>query len=162
MTWYLNGEQNDQTIICALQKGAESLMRITLKLHRQSIRITRKGLRRLFFMEKVGLWAHKTIFKNEYGVAIGKSSHHIWHSNSGTIQYNDHKFHYNVAAEAGQLVLKLSDHHHNPLQDIVLHIEGLAPAPDAKNADTFNSIILSCCWLIEDEMEQQVRLREAI
>ena len=60
----------------------------------QSIRITYEEEHQVFFLENAG-YAHRIIFKNAYGVDLGKFSHQN-RNNTGRLQINNEVFDYNI------------------------------------------------------------------
>jgi hypothetical protein len=74
----------------------------------QTVRITHEGDRLVFFMENGG-YANRVIFKNVYGVDLGKYSYNN-RSHNGRLEINNDVFEYNIV-DAGQP--KLIVHRHN-------------------------------------------------
>jgi hypothetical protein len=89
--------------------------KVELKYHedQQSIRIGSEKQQRLFFIERAGLWNNKIIFKNEYGVEVGKLS--LAYSYSGHIELEHRKYHYIIRHTPSPELVLYENSPSNPL-----------------------------------------------
>ena len=118
----------------------------------QSARITCMGRQRLFFIEQTGFGNNRYTFKNEYGFAIGKLLIENLHTEGGTIEIEEKKFHYRLhAAPAPQLVI----YEHSDVQPLVTC--SFAKKDDGLNLVSSNnketiheyaSLLLGLCWYL--------------
>ena len=107
----------------------------------QSVRITYKDEHLVFFMENIG-YANRIVFKNAYGVDLGKFSHHN-HNNTGRLEINNAVYDYNMV-EGSQP--KLIIHQHNKQEPLAVC---QIPAISMRHSAIFEQagIVLSmCCY----------------
>jgi len=63
----------------------------------QSVRISSDEKQRLFFIEKTGgIWNNKFVFKNEYGVVIGRFTFDKSYNHAGHVEMDGQKYHYSI------------------------------------------------------------------
>lgn len=77
----------------------DNVTKVVLKYNQQqqTARITCEEKQRLFFIEKAGgLWNNKFVFKNEYGVELGKFTFDKSYSHTGNIEIEGRKYHYAI------------------------------------------------------------------
>lgn len=75
----------------------ENKVKLIMKYNpsQHSARIFFDGKQRLVFLEKSGFWNQGIVFKNEYGIHLGKISFEKWHSqHSGIIEIEGKKYHH--------------------------------------------------------------------
>jgi hypothetical protein len=104
----------------------------------QSIRITFEGEHHVFFLENAG-YANRIIFKNAYGVDLGKFSHN--RNNTGRIEINNEVYNYNIVDNNQPKLIV----HHNSKQEPL----AVCQIPEANIRETsFHEqagIVLSVC-----------------
>lgn len=89
-------ENNKTELLHEYRLLEEEKCRLVVKYNhsQHSARISCDGHYSLFFIEKHHSLHAKTIFKNEYGLEIGKIDQERWHSNKGVIEIQDSKYYY--------------------------------------------------------------------
>jgi len=77
----------------------DNITKVILKYNQQqqTARISCEEKQRLFFIEKAGgLWNNKFVFKNEYGVELGRFTFDKSYSHTGNIEIEGRKYHYAI------------------------------------------------------------------
>ena len=141
MKWTLVSNTSSDIREYHLIKDERTLVVMKYSPEQQTVRITHEGDRLVFFMENGG-YANRVIFKNVYGVDLGKYSYNNRNHN-GRLEINNDVFDYNIA-DANQP--RLIVHRHNNQEPMaVCQIPGavLQPASLYEHA----GIVLSMCSL---------------
>jgi len=95
MQWILIGSSAGNVHEYHLLEGSKVKLILKYSPSQQSARIFYDGKQRLVFLEKSGFWNHAVVFKNEYGIQLGKISFEKWHSqHSGIIEIEGKKYHH--------------------------------------------------------------------
>lgn len=121
-----------------LLEGVSKKAVLKYNLLQQSVRLSDDNTQRVFFMERTGFWNNKTIFKNEYGLEIGKMSFEKGF-HAGAIEVDGNKYHYVIQNEQ-QLVI--SDELSHPVLTCDLSASGYKPDQD------LSSLVLGLCWYL--------------
>lgn len=108
MKWTLVSNASSDIREYHLVQDERTLVVMKYSPEQQTVRITHEGDRLVFLMENGG-FANRVIFKNVYGVDLGKYTYNN-RSHNGRLEFNDDVFDYNIV-EANQP--KLIVHHHN-------------------------------------------------
>ena len=116
-------------------------------LLQQSVRISNDDTQRVFFLERSGFWNNKTIFKNEYGLEIGKMSFEKGF-HAGSIEVDGNKYHY-IIQEAPSQLLVIYDELSQPILTCDLSAAGYTPDQD------LSSLLLGLCWYAYPSIGQQ-------
>lgn len=138
MKWILVKHASPSVQKYHLIEGAARKAELKYNLLQQSVRVSNDNTQRVFFMEKTGFWNNRTIFKNEYGVEIGRMSFEKGF-HAGHIEVDGNKFHY-VIQDA-------------PLQELVIYDELSQPvltcdlsSSEFKPDQDLSSLVLGLCW----------------
>ncbi len=130
-----------------LVDGSDRKAELKYNLLQKSVRVSNDDAQRVFFMEKTGFWNNKTIFKNEYGVEIGKMSNEKGF-HAGHIEVDGNKFHYVV--------------HDAPSQELVIYDELSQPiltcdlsASGYKQGQDLGGLVLGLCWYANPSSGEQ-------
>lgn len=108
MKWTLVSNASSDIKEYHLTKDERTLVVMKYSPEQQTVRITHEADRLVFFMENGG-YANRVIFKNVYGVDLGKYSYNN-RSHNGRLEINDDVFDYNIEnANQPRLIV----HHHN-------------------------------------------------
>lgn len=121
-----------------LLEGVSKKAVLKYNLLQQSVRLSDDNTQRVFFMERTGFWNNKTIFKNEYGLEIGKMSFEKGF-HAGAIEVDGNKYHY-VIQNGQQLVI--FDETTHPVLTCDLSASGYKPDQD------LSSLVLGLCWYL--------------
>jgi hypothetical protein len=120
-----------------LTEGADIKLVLKHNLDQESVRIGHDETQRLFFIEKTGFWNNKTLFKNEYGIEVGKLSLDRGY-HAGTIEFEGHRFHYGIDhTMANRLII----YKHNISQPAIS-----SDLPSANVDQDFTCLVLGLCW----------------
>jgi hypothetical protein len=130
-----------------LVEGASQKAVLKYNLLQQSVRISNEDTQRVFFLERTGFWNNKTIFKNEYGLEIGKMSFEKGF-HAGTIEVDGNKYHYVIQDNALQQLV-IYDDLSNPILTCDLNTAGYKPDQD------LSSLLLGLCWYLFPAAGQQ-------
>jgi|RhiMetdeSRZDD1v2_1073273.scaffolds.fasta_scaffold05726_12 hypothetical protein len=79
----------------------------------QSVRISSKGEYLSFFMERTGFAATRIVFKNGYGVEVGKCTFNRRHD-KGLIEYDGTLYNYELSGAASIKAVLYNLHDHQP------------------------------------------------
>src|SRR5688572_30353852 len=101
MKWVMVKHASPSVQKYQLVEGASQKAVLKYNLLQQSVRVSNDNVQRVFFLERSGFWNNKTIFKNEYGLEIGKMSFEKGF-HSGTIEVDGNKYHYSIQENAAQ------------------------------------------------------------
>lgn len=123
-----------------LCEGTDQKVVLKYNLLQQSVRVSNDNTQRVFFMERSGFWNNKTIFKNEYGVEIGKMAFEKGF-HAGTIEVDGNKYHYVIQDNATQELVIYNDLSH-PILTCDLSAAGYKPEQD------LSSLVLGLCWYV--------------
>jgi hypothetical protein len=107
----------------------------------QSIRIINEEERLVFFMENSGGFTNRIIFKNPYGVDIGKFSFNS-RTQSGHVEINAITLHYTIVEGNGPKVVIHKRNVQQPLAVCHLPFFSYKPAAQYEQA----CFLLSLCW----------------
>lgn len=121
-----------------LLEGVSKKAVLKYNLLQQSVRVSNDDTQRVFFLERSGFWNNKTIFKNEYGLEIGKMSFEKGF-HAGAIEVDGNKYHY-VTDDNQQLVIY--DDLSHPILTCDLSAAGYKPDQD------LSSLLLGLCWYV--------------
>jgi hypothetical protein len=121
-----------------LLEGVAKKVELKYNLLQQSVRVSNDDTQRVFFLERSGFWNNKTIFKNEYGLEIGKMSFEKGF-HSGSIEVDGNKYHYVINDNPSQQLV-ISDESSNPILTCDLSASGYKPDQD------LSSLLLGLCW----------------
>jgi len=93
MQWILIGSSPGNVHEYHLLEADKVKLILKYNPSQQSARIFFDGKQRLVYLEKSGFWNHGFVFKNEYGVQLGKISFEKWHNqHSGIIEIEGKKY----------------------------------------------------------------------
>jgi hypothetical protein len=140
MKWNLIS--NDATDIKEYQLTQDSLVLVKMKYspEQQSLRITLDEDHLVFFVEDAG-YAHRILFKNVYGVDLGKFSHNN-RNHSGRVEINNEIFDYHMVAGSQP---KLIVHQHNKQEPLaVCQIPAIPTRQSSLHEPA--GMVLSVCW----------------
>jgi hypothetical protein len=115
MKWTLIGNTASDIREYHLIQDGHTLVVMKYSPEQQTVRIAHEGERLVFFMENAG-YAHRVIFKNVYGVGLGKFSHNS-RNNLGRLEIDKEIFDYNIVD--GSLA-KLIVHQHNRQEPLAI------------------------------------------
>ncbi len=127
-----------------LVEGVAKKAVLKYNLLQQSVRVSNDDTQRVFFLERTGFWNNKTIFKNEYGLEIGKMSFEKGF-HSGAIEVDGNKYHYVI--QESQLVI------YNDLSQPILTCD--LSAAGYKPDQDLSSLVLGLCWYFYPSTGQQ-------
>lgn len=130
-----------------LLEGVSKKAVLKYNLLQQSVRVSNDNTQRVFFLERTGFWNNKTIFKNEYGVEIGKMSFEKGF-HAGTIEVDGNKYHYVIQDHPSQ-ELVIYDDLSQPVLTCDLSAAGYKPDQD------LGSLLLGLCWYLYPAAGQQ-------
>lgn len=123
-----------------LFEGVAQKAVLKYNLLQQSVRVSNDDTQRVFFLERSGFWNNKTIFKNEYGLEIGKMSFEKGF-HAGAIEVDSNKYHYVIEDNPTQQVV-IYDELSNPVLTCDLSAAGYKPEQD------LSSLLLGLCWYL--------------
>jgi hypothetical protein len=119
----------------------------------QSVRVLSKDKRRVFFIEKGGLFNNYTLFKNEYGVEIGRLLIDKWHLRGGTLKMDGRKYHYLIQdREIPEMVIFEHSVHHPLLTCQIAHLNEWVGDGDSDKSKTqleYACLLLGLVWYLE-------------
>lgn len=138
MKWVIVKHASPSVLKYHLMDGDAKKAELKYNLLQQSIRVSNDDTQRVFFLERSGFWNNKTIFKNEYGLEIGKMSFEKGF-HSGGIEIDGSKFHYLLEENPGQQLI-ICDDHMNPVLTCDLSASGY------KRDQDLSSLILGLYW----------------
>lgn len=121
-----------------LLEGVSKKVELKYNLLQQSVRVSNDDTQRVFFLERSGFWNNKTIFKNEYGLEIGKMSFEKGF-HAGAIEVDGRKYHYVIEDSASQQLV-IYDELSLPVLTCDLSAAGYKPDQD------LSSLLLGLCW----------------
>ena len=121
-----------------LVEGASQKAVLKYNLLQQSVRVSNDDTQRVFFLERSGFWNNKTIFKNEYGLEIGKMSFEKGF-HAGTLEVDGNKYHYVIQNNESQ-ELVIYDELSHPILSCGLSAAGYKPDQD------LSSLLLGLYW----------------
>jgi hypothetical protein len=134
-----------------LVEGASQKAVLKYNLLQQSVRVSNDDTQRVFFLERSGFWNNKTIFKNEYGLEIGKMSFEKGF-HAGTLEVDGNKYHYVIQNNESQ-ELVIYDELSRPILSCELSAAGYKPDQD------LSSLLLGLYWYAHPtagQLNQQV------
>jgi hypothetical protein len=141
MKWTLASNSSSDIREYHLIKDELTLVIMKYRPEQQTVRITHEGDRLVFFMENSG-YANRVVFKNVYGVDLGKYTYNNRNHN-GRLEINNDIFDYNIVnGNQPRLII----HRHNkqePMATCQIPDEVLQPASLYEHA----GIVLSMCSL---------------
>lgn len=108
MKWTLISNASNDIREYHLVQDGNTLVVMKYNPEQQTVRIVHEGDRLVFFMENTG-YAHRLVFKNVYGVDLGKYLYNN-RNHSGRLEINNVIFDYNIVAGNQP---KLIVHQHN-------------------------------------------------
>jgi len=118
----------------------------------QSARISCMGEQRLFFIERAGFSNTRFTFKNEYGFAIGKLLIETLHTEGGTIEIEEKKFHYRLHTSP---VPELAIYEHDRMQPLLSCSftkntagENILSPANKETIHEYASLLLGLCWYL--------------
>jgi hypothetical protein len=129
-------------------EGVSKKVELKYNLLQQSVRVSNDDTQRVFFLERSGFWNNKTIFKNEYGLEIGKMSFEKGF-HAGNIEVDGNKFPYIIEAYPTQQLLVFDEHSPNPILTCDLSASGYKADQD------LSSLLLGLCWSVYPSSENQ-------
>ena len=94
MKWTLVSNTSSDIREYHLVKDERTLVVMKYSPEQQTVRIVHEGERLVFFVENAG-YAHRVVFKNVYGVDLGKYSYNN-RSNAGRLEIDNDIFEYNI------------------------------------------------------------------
>lgn len=118
-----------------LVEGVSKKAVLKYNLLQQSVRVSNDDTQRVFFLERTGFWNNKTIFKNEYGLEIGKMSFEKGF-HAGALEVDGKKYHYVI--QDNELVIY--DELSQPVLTCDLSSSGYKADQD------LSSLVLGLCW----------------
>lgn len=121
-----------------LQEGTVNKAVLKYNLLQQSVRVSNDVTQRVFFLERTGFWNNKTIFKNEYGLEIGRMSFEKGF-HAGHIEVDGLKYHYAIQDAPVQTLVIYDDPSH-PVLTCDLSGAGYKPDQD------LSGLLLGLCW----------------
>jgi hypothetical protein len=127
-----------------LVEGMAKKAVLKYNLLQQSVRVSNDDTQRVFFLERTGFWNNKTIFKNEYGLEIGKMSFEKGF-HAGAIEVDGNKYHYVIQENELVIYNELSQ----PILTCDLSAAGYKPDQD------LSSLVLGLCWYFYPSTGQQ-------
>lgn len=130
-----------------LMEGVSKKVEMKYNLLQQSVRVSNDDTQRVFFLERSGFWNNKTIFKNEYGLEIGKLTFEKGF-HAGFIEVDGNKFHY-VIHDTPSQELVIFDDLSQPVLTCDLSSAGYKPDQD------LSSLLLGLCWYVYPAAGQQ-------
>jgi hypothetical protein len=130
-----------------LVEGSANKAVLKYNMLQQSVRVSNDTTQRVFFLERTGFWNNKTIFKNEYGLEIGKMSFEKGF-HAGTIEVDSAKYHY-VIQDAPAQTLVIYDDLSTPILTCDLSGAGYKPDQD------LSSLLLGLCWYLDPTPAEQ-------
>lgn len=92
MHWKLLSEK--PLLVYELYDDEKPVLTLSINYKTSIFRAECKWGKRVFFINKEGIWKDKTVLKNEYGVVFGKASYEKWHSDKGAVEIDNKKFNY--------------------------------------------------------------------
>ena len=139
------------TSIQRLQLTDGHSTKVVLKYNhlQQSARISSEEKQRLFFIEKTGgIWNHKFVFKNEYGVVVGWYTFEKSYNHSGNIEIGGKKYHYAIRHKpSSELVI----YEHDISLPLVVCDLALPPTDQNNSSEITDQefdacLLLGSCW----------------
>ena len=130
-----------------LLEGVSQKAVLKYNLLQQSVRLSNDDTQRVFFLERTGFWNNKTIFKNEYGLEIGKMSFEKGF-HAGTIEVDGNKYHYSIQ-NGGAQELVIFDDGSQPILSCDLSASGYKPDQD------LSSFVLGLYWYLYPSTGEQ-------
>jgi len=109
MKWVLVNHASPSVQKYHLVDGVEKKAELKYNLLQQTVRVSNDDSQRVFFLERSGFWNNKTIFKNEYGLEIGKMTFEKGF-HAGAIEIDGNKFHYTIEDNPEQHLIIYDDH----------------------------------------------------
>jgi hypothetical protein len=141
MKWILASSASTGIKEYHLVKDDQLLLVLKYSFDLQSIRLINEEERLVFFMEDSGGFGNRIIFKNPYGVDIGKFACNS-RANSGHVEINSITLHFTVVEGNTPKVLIHKRNVQEPLA--VCHLPFYSPKPAAQYEQA--CFMLSLCW----------------
>lgn len=120
-----------------LTEGTDIKLVLKHNLDQESVRISHDENQRLFFIEKTGFWNNKTLFKNEYGIEIGRLSIDRGY-HAGTIEFQGQRYYYGVDQTMKNRLIIYKQNSSHPVISSDL--------PPANIEQDFTCLVLGLCW----------------
>lgn len=150
MKWVVNGRCSEKDSNYILNSASGELMTIKYTNVDHTVRINSpKKINRKYFQEKYGWLKPGLIFKNEYGVAIGKLALSLWSRESGSVELYQQRFFYNIKRIGSKIGLTVFNNKKLKICETEIANEVL-PHKSLKSPEEFSGILLSICWFITE------------
>lgn len=152
MKWVLTNQSSASMKKYQLTEGDAVKLEVKYNPQQQSVRISSEETHRLFFIGKTGgLFNHKTVLKNEYGVEIGRIHLDKGHR-TGNIEVAGKKYHYTIQQK--QLVV----YEYSVSTPLAVCDLSMAPSISALQPHKYSSeectcFLLGLCWQHVEKME---------
>ena len=151
MQWILIGSSPGNVHEYHLLEAGKLKLVLKYNPSQQSARIFFDDKQRLVFLERSGFWNPSTVFKNEYGIQLGKVTYEKWHSqHSGIIEIEGKKYHHiRSNNNRPELVIYEKDFQHPLLTcklntgDTNFDVSGLYYQRDEQE---YTGLLVGLCW----------------
>jgi hypothetical protein len=116
--------------------------------HQQAARLHTESNHAVFFVEKTGAFSNRTIFKNEYGLPIGKLSVDRWSTHPENIELEGKKFYYSFQNDPFAELILYKGRTVAPVVRCGIQTgKGNTPIVFTKNNhEEFVPVLLGMCW----------------
>jgi hypothetical protein len=151
MQWILIGSSPGNVHEYHLLEGGKVKLILKYSPSQQSARIFFDGKQRLVFLEKSGFWNHGVVFKNEYGIQLGKISFEKWHSqHSGIIEIEGKKYHHTRSNNSHPEVVIYEKDVRHPLLTCNINNSNANAEPSnsyyQQDEQEYTGLMVGLCW----------------
>jgi hypothetical protein len=152
MKWVLTNQSSAAMRKYQLTEGDTVKLEVKYNPQQQSIRISSAETHRLFFVGKTGgLFNHKTVLKNEYGVEIGRIHVDKGHR-SGNMEVEGKKFQFTIQQN------QLEVYEHSISSPLAVCDLSMAPSASSLHPHQYSSeecacLLLGLCWQHAEKIE---------
>lgn len=151
MKWIAAGSKHSTLLEYRLMDNETCKVLLKYNPRQQSARLSSGDHQRLFFIESAGSLSGKTIIRNEYGVEVGQLGFDHWYSREGTIQVDNHTFHYKLVNQPSAKLMIYTDNSAEPLASCELSNKGNDTSIhfiDNTPPDSRGYLLLGLCWYL--------------
>lgn len=150
MKWIVNllSADNNSNFILNNDSGGQMLIKYTQEDHSVSIDSPQK-IKRTYFQEHYGILTNGFLFRNEYGVEIGKMARNMWNKEKGYIQLYHRRFFYNIKKIGTKIGLTVFDNRKMKVCETEIKPEEIQES-NAGIINEYSGILFSVCWFLTE------------
>jgi|GEM_PF-2648756 hypothetical protein len=150
MKWVVNGQDSDKDSAFILNTASGDQLKIQYSDEGQSVRIyCPRKINRKYIQEKYGWLKNRFLFRNEYGVEIGKLVLGMWNKERGSLELYQNRFFYHIQKLGSKIGLVILDNNKSKICETEFPRETLKQKI-LNTPEELSGLLLSICWFITE------------